>query len=60
METFSVASAPMMVKGPENRTVLEGNDVTLFCEVGGAPLPNVTWYKNGTLQFLANPLLVRR
>jgi protein sidekick len=38
-----------MSKGPENRTVLEGNDVTLFCEVGGAPMPNVTWYRNGKL-----------
>ncbi|XP_035707340.1 protein sidekick isoform X3 [Folsomia candida] len=40
------ASAPVMIKGPENRTVLEGNDITLFCEVGGAPMPNVTWYHN--------------
>lgn len=38
-----------MSKGPENRTVLEGNDVTLFCEVGGAPMPNVTWYRDGQL-----------
>ncbi|ODM95509.1 Protein sidekick [Orchesella cincta] len=39
-------SPPVMVKGPENKTVLEGNDVTLFCEVGGAPMPNVTWYRD--------------
>lgn len=38
-----------MSKGPENKTVLEGNDVTLFCEVGGAPMPNVTWYRDGKL-----------
>lgn len=38
-----------MVKGPENKTVLEGNDVTLLCEVGGAPVPNVTWYRDGRL-----------
>lgn len=42
-----------MIKGPENRTVLEGNDITLFCEVGGAPMPNVTWYHNGKELFIA-------
>lgn len=44
-----LASPPVMMKGPENRTVLEGNDVTLFCEVGGSPTPNVTWYQSGMI-----------
>jgi len=26
-----------------NQTVLEGSDVTLFCEATGKPTPNVTW-----------------
>ncbi|CAG7684684.1 unnamed protein product, partial [Allacma fusca] len=39
-------SPPVLIKGPETKTVLEGNDVTLFCEVEGAPLPNVTWSRN--------------
>jgi hypothetical protein len=39
-----------MIKSPENRTVLEGNDITLFCEVGGSPFPNTSWYRNGKIQ----------
>lgn len=29
-------------------TTLDGNSITLVCEVSGVPVPQITWVKNGT------------
>ena len=39
-------SSPAFVTKPENVTVLDGEDVTLLCNVTGAPLPTVQWRFN--------------
>lgn len=33
--------------GPQNMTVLDGKDATIFCRAVGAPTPNATWVYNG-------------
>ena len=45
----SLAVAPVLVEGPEdvNVTSVEGV-ITLYCEGTGFPIPDITWYQNGT------------
>ncbi|EZA58520.1 Protein sidekick [Ooceraea biroi] len=42
-------SGPVMEKGPQNLTVLDGKDATLSCNAIAAPKPNTTWYYNDTI-----------
>ncbi|XP_068686462.1 hemicentin-1-like isoform X2 [Montipora foliosa] len=37
---------------PDNYTVLEGNNVTLYCNSTGKPAPNITWTKDGNSTIL--------
>ncbi|KAF2903932.1 hypothetical protein ILUMI_02247 [Ignelater luminosus] len=39
-------SVPVMEIGPQNMTVLDGKDATIFCRAVGAPTPNITWVYN--------------
>ena len=41
--------APVLLTGPQavNVTSFEGV-ITLFCEGTGFPIPDITWYQNGT------------
>jgi len=36
-----------IVNGPNNLTVIQGNDATFTTSVSGKPVPTVQWYKNG-------------
>jgi protein sidekick len=40
---------PVMEQYPQNLTVLDGKDATVFCKAVGAPTPNVTWIYNGII-----------
>ncbi|KAF8795300.1 Protein sidekick like protein [Argiope bruennichi] len=42
-------SSPDFIKRPVNVTVLDGKDAQIFCEVSGAPTPNVTWIYNDSM-----------
>jgi protein sidekick len=36
---------------PQNVTVLDGKDATIYCKAVGAPTPNITWIYNGKYNF---------
>lgn len=36
---------------PQNVTVLDGKDATIFCRAAGAPVPNITWIYNGNVSY---------
>ena len=36
-----------IINGPNNVTVIQGNNATLTTSVSGKPVPTVQWYKNG-------------
>ncbi|NXX11899.1 TITIN protein, partial [Podargus strigoides] len=39
------AAPPTLVSGLKNKTVTEGESVTLECHISGHPQPTVTWYR---------------
>ncbi|NXD75821.1 TITIN protein, partial [Halcyon senegalensis] len=39
------ATPPTLVSGLKNKTVTEGESVTLECQISGHPQPTVTWYR---------------
>ncbi|NWQ99883.1 TITIN protein, partial [Paradoxornis webbianus] len=39
------ATPPTLVSGLKNKTVTEGESVTLECQISGHPQPAVTWYR---------------
>ena len=39
-------------KGPFNRTVVEGDNITFSCNATGNPTPNITWTKVGSSRML--------
>ncbi|KAL8567567.1 hypothetical protein ACOMHN_054381 [Nucella lapillus] len=44
--TLQVNSAPPQItRRPENLTIVEQSDARLYCQVTGAPVPDVTWKK---------------
>lgn len=47
-----VLSAPQISRAPQNLTNYTGNDIAFGCEVSAFPLPNVSWKKNGSDNFL--------
>lgn len=36
---------PQITKAPENLTKVESSDARFYCQVTGAPAPNITWTK---------------
>ena len=44
---FSVNQPPVFTTIPDHMDVLEGEEVSVSCEVRGKPIPKVTWYKDG-------------
>lgn len=45
--TLLINEAPIIIEGPENRDVHEGEDLDLECTVRGTPEPIVSWILNG-------------
>ncbi|CAB1427175.1 unnamed protein product [Pleuronectes platessa] len=45
-------SAPRILQGPRNMSAYTGGDVVLGCEVSAFPLPNLSWKKTGSDNFL--------
>lgn len=45
--TFFIADPPTILVSPRNVLLLEGQQLTLFCNASGHPAPNVTWHKVG-------------
>ena len=44
---FETKDAPQEAVTPSSTTIIEGNDVILFCNATGNPEPNVTWTRAG-------------
>ena len=40
--------APVLVTGPEDMNVTSFEEIRLSCEGNGFPIPDITWYHNGT------------
>ena len=40
------ADPSMIAFGPANQSVLEGRNLTLYCNATGNPTPNITWTKD--------------
>ena len=38
---------PEITTHPQNITTREGQNVTLYCNATGSPVPTISWYKNG-------------
>ena len=38
---------PEIATHPQNITTREGQNVTLYCNATGNPVPTISWYKNG-------------
>ena len=42
-------AAPSVIAfAPSNQSVLEGGNLTLYCNATGKPTPNITWAKDGS------------
>ncbi len=44
---ISVSDVAPIITGPNNQTVIQGNNATLSAAVAGKPIPSLQWYKNG-------------
>lgn len=44
---ISTADIAPIVNGPNNLTVIQGNNATFTTSVSGKPVPTIQWYKNG-------------
>ena len=44
---YSSTDKPEIVTHPQNITTREGQNVTLYCNATGNPVPTISWYKNG-------------
>lgn len=45
---FVVAVPPEIIKEPQNISIDEGDTIILECEALGFPVPQITWYLNGS------------
>ena len=46
---FLVAVPPEIIKEPQNISIDEGDTIILECEALGFPVPQITWYLNGSV-----------
>lgn len=44
---ISTADIAPIINGPNNLTVIQGNNATFTTSVSGKPVPTIQWYKNG-------------
>lgn len=45
---FFVSVPPEIIKEPQNISIAEGDIIILECEALGFPVPQITWYLNGS------------
>ena len=41
--------APQITTHPQNKTVTEGNNITLSCNASGDPEPTISWFRGGSV-----------
>ncbi|CAH1270966.1 HMCN1 [Branchiostoma lanceolatum] len=58
--TLEVQAPPVISPVQTQRTVVEGEDVTLPCEVEGTPVPAITWLKDQQVLNLPTPRIQDR
>ena len=46
---FLIIVAPQIATQPQGGPVIEGHNVTLFCNASGNPVPTITWTRNGSV-----------
>lgn len=44
---FRILDPSVIESSPANEVVLEGSNLTLYCNATGNPTPNITWTKDG-------------
>jgi len=44
-----LAVLPSIKSKPENKTIIEGSTVTLYCNATSNPAPKITWTKDGNI-----------
>lgn len=47
--TISAGNVAPSISGPNNQTVVQGNNATFTASVAGVPAPDLQWYKNGVV-----------
>lgn len=47
--TISASDIAPVITGPNNQSVLQGNDATFSTSVSGLPAPSIWWFKNGAI-----------
>ena len=48
IDLFPFSDKPAFTTHPQNKTVREGDPVTLFCNAAGNPKPSISWTINGS------------
>ena len=46
---FLIIVAPQIATQPQGGPVIEGQNVNLFCNASGNPVPTITWTRNGSV-----------
>ena len=46
---FLIIVAPQIATQPQGGQVIEGQNVNLFCNASGNPVPTITWTRNGSV-----------
>ena len=50
LKPFFHTAYPVVLKSPQNKTVVEGQNITMTCSAKGHPRPSVAWFTNGIRQ----------
>lgn len=55
---FFVSDAPSLILTPADKTVIESENVTFYCNATGNPNPNIKWIKDGKTVELGDMLVI--